>query len=64
MIKLYKVTVNNWGRSVSKTIYAASFEVAEQIASRYPTSDPVQYAGRYTDSNAKKILAQYGEEEN
>lgn len=64
MVKLYKVTVNNWGRSVPKTIYATSKEAAEKIASRYPASDPIQYAGRYTDANAAKILAQYGEEEN
>lgn len=64
MVKLYKVTINNWGRSVPKTIYATSKEAAGKIASRYPASDPVQYAGRYTDSNAAKILAQYGEDEN
>lgn len=64
MIKLYKVTINNWGRSIPKIIYATSKEAAEQIASRYPASDPVQYAGCYTDANAKKLLAQYGEDEN
>lgn len=63
MIKLYKVTVNNWGCSAPKTIYATSKEAAEQIASKYPASDPVQYAGRYAEENAVKILAQYGEDE-
>lgn len=64
MTKLYKITVSAWGRSAPKTIYATSKEAAEKIAARYPASDPVQYAERYTDSNAKKILAQFGEEEN
>lgn len=54
MTKLYKVTVNNWGRSAPKTIYTTSKEAAEKIASQYPASDPVQYAGRYADDNAKK----------
>ena len=61
MQKLYKVTVNDWGRSIPKIIYATSKETAEKIAARYPASDPVQYAGRYTDANAARLLAQYGE---
>lgn len=64
MVKLYKITVNNWGRSAPKTIYTTSKEAAEKIAARYPASDPVQYAGHYTDEHAAKVLAQYGEEEN
>lgn len=63
MTKLYRVTVNNWGRSIPKTIYATSKETVKKIASRYPASDPVQYAGRYTDANAARLLAQYGEDE-
>lgn len=56
MKKLWKVTVNSLGWSSPKTYYAESREAAEIIGSQYPASDPVQYAGSYTESKAQALL--------
>lgn len=52
MIKLWKVTVNNWGWDCPRTYYFRSRKEAEQFAQRFPASDPVQYAGRFTANKA------------
>ena len=57
MKKLWSVKVNDWGWSSPKTIYADSRAAAEQIASRYPASDPVQYAGNFSAARADRLLA-------
>ena len=56
MVKLWKVTVNNWGWDNPRTYYAVSREEAEKIRSKFPAADPVQYAGRWTEENAKNLL--------
>lgn len=61
MKKLWSVKVNDWGWSSPKTIYADSRAAAEQIASRHPASDPVRYAGNFTDDRAARLLAATGE---
>lgn len=57
MKKLWKVTVNSWGWSSPKAYYAESREAAQIIGSQYPASDPVRYAGSYTESKAQALLA-------
>ena len=56
MIKLWRVTVNNWGWDSPKTFYAVSRDYAEKIRAKYPAADPVQYAGNYTEDNAARLL--------
>lgn len=56
MIKLWKCRVNNWQWDYPRTIYATSREEAEQERNKYPACDEVQYAGRFTEKNAKKKL--------
>lgn len=57
MIKLWSVTVNNWGWDSPRTYYAKSREAAEEIAAKYPAADRVQYAGNYTDERATQLLS-------
>lgn len=53
MKKLYKVTVNNWGWDKAKTYYFKTKEEAENFAEQFPASDPVKYAGIFTEENAE-----------
>lgn len=55
-ISLWKVTVNNWGWDRPKTIYATSRQEAEEIRSKYPAADSVEYAGKFTHENAMRLL--------
>lgn len=59
MTKLWSVTVNDWGWDQPKTIYAPSREEAERAAARFECSDPVEYAGNFSDRNAAVLLAPY-----
>lgn len=63
MKKLWSVKVNNWGWDSPKTIYADSRSTADQIASRHPASDPVQYAGNFSDARANHLLAATSEDD-
>lgn len=56
-MKLWKVTVNQWGWDSPKTYYAKSREEAEKIGSKYPASDAVKYAGNYSDEKAEWLLS-------
>ena len=58
MTKLWKVKENDWGRDYPLTIYAESREEALQKASKYPAHDNPEYAGRYSEENAKKLMEQ------
>ena len=62
MTKLYRVTVINWGWDSPLTYYANSREEAQAISDRFPGSDGVKYAGRYTDDHAAEILDHHGYE--
>lgn len=56
MIKLWKVKCNEWGRDFPFVVYATSREEAEQKANKYHAHDCVEYAGNFTEANAKKLL--------
>lgn len=56
MKKLWKVTVNDWGWDHPVTLYALSRTEAEELANKYPASDPVQYAGNFSPAAASKLL--------
>ena len=55
-IKLWSVVVNNWNWDYPKKIYGKSKEDCERLASTFPASDPVKYAGMYTKDNATKLI--------
>ena len=57
-IKLWSVTVNNWGWDKPKTIYGLCREDCEKIASEYPAADPVRYAGMYTKEKAMAMVTE------
>lgn len=56
MTKIWKVTVNNWGWDNARTYYYKTRKEAQQMHDRMPAADPVEYAGLYTDANARKLL--------
>lgn len=56
-MKLWKVRVNQWGWDSPKTYYAASRKDAEAIALKYPASDPVTYAGNFSQDKAEWLLS-------
>lgn len=51
-MKLWKVTVNNWGWDRPRTLYFRDKETAAIFADRFPAADPVIYAGNYSDDAA------------
>lgn len=59
-MKLWKVTANGAGWSSAETFYFDSREKAEKfnrdLLDSGKVSDGVQYAGNYTDENARDIL--------
>lgn len=57
-MKLWKVKVNGWGWDYPITIYAKSRREAEEIAERYPARDNVEYAGNFTEANAREMLGE------
>ena len=56
LVKLWRVHVNNWSWDHPRALYAQSRAEAEAIADRYPASDTVEYAGRWTPTNAAILL--------
>lgn len=56
-MKLWKVTVNNFGWNSAKTLYAESKEAAASLAAKYPAADRISYAGNFSDAKAKVMLA-------
>ena len=56
-MKLWEVTVNQWGWDRPKTFYAPSRADAQKIADKYPASDPVKYAGNYSDDKAQWLMS-------
>lgn len=56
MVKLWRIRVNNWGWDNPRTYYAESREKAEEIGNKFPAADAVQYAGRFTEENAKILM--------
>lgn len=61
-MKLWKVVINNWGWEGPRTRYARSREEAEQIGAAHPAADPVEYAGDFTEANARRLLGEDDEE--
>lgn len=59
MKKLWKVSVNNWGWDRPRTKYFESRDEAEKYADKFPASDNVEYAGRFTDANADILTGKY-----
>ena len=59
MKKLWKVTVNDLGWDHPQTEYFETKEEAEAYADKFPASDKVKYAGRFTDRNADIITGKY-----
>lgn len=57
-MKLWKVRVNNWGWDRPCTMYARSRREAEEIADKYSAADDVQYAGNFTEANARELLGE------
>lgn len=55
-MKLWKVTVNNWGWDQAQTLYAKSREEAQQIHDEYPAADDVQYAGNFREEKARELI--------
>lgn len=55
-MKLWKVTVNNIGWNCPQTFYAESRIACEEIARKFPASDPVKYAGNFRKENAEELL--------
>lgn len=56
-MKLWEVTVNQWGWDQPKTYYAASREEAEKIGREYPASSHVKYAGNFANDKAEWLLS-------
>lgn len=63
MVKLWKCKVNNYSWDYPNTIYATSREAAEQKRKQYPAADRVEYAGMFTNENAKILLCTDAAEE-
>lgn len=61
-MKLWKVTVNNWGWSNARTYYFKGKAEAKKFSSKYPASDGVEYAGNFTEKNAKRLLLEDDED--
>lgn len=57
-MKLWKVTVNNWGWNKPCTLYFTSKNEAEEARCHYPAADDVEYAGNFSDVNAILKLPQ------
>ena len=55
-MKLWKVTVNAWGWDQPRILYFRDKSVASIFAARFPASDPVVYAGKYTEAKAAAKL--------
>lgn len=55
-MKLWKVTVRNWGWDSARTYYFKDKQEARKFSGKYPASDGVVYAGNYTEKNAKRFL--------
>lgn len=55
-IKLWKVQVNNWGWDAPRTFFFSSREEAVAFSDQFPAADGVEYAGLYTETNAKRML--------
>lgn len=55
-IKLWKVTVNDWGWNNTRTIYCRSKEQAKKIQEEYPANDGIEYAGMFTEDHARHLL--------
>lgn len=51
-MKLWKVTVNSWGWDQPRTLYFRDKSVASIFADRFPASDPIVYAGNFTEEKA------------
>ena len=56
-MKLWKVTVNQWGWDRPKTYYAKSRDDAEKIAKEYPASDAVKYAGNFSEDKSEWLMS-------
>ena len=54
-IKLWKVTVNNWGWDAPKTLYFKNREDAAAAHDKYPAADNVEYAGMFSADHAEKL---------
>lgn len=54
-IKLWKVTVNNWGWDAPRTLYFKSREEAVEARAKYPAADNVEYAGAFAAEKAAKL---------
>ena len=61
-MKLWKVRVNNWGWDSARTYYFKSREEAKEFSNKYPASDDVEYAGNFTEKNAKYLLGEDDED--
>lgn len=59
MKKLWKVTVRDFSWNSSKTLFFDSYDSARQVWLAHPSSDPVKYAGRFTDDHAAFLLADH-----
>ena len=62
-MKLWKVTVRNWGWSSARTYYFKDKAEAREFSGKYTASDGVEYAGNYTEKNAKALLCEEDEED-
>lgn len=62
-MKLWKVTVNNWGWDNPRTYYFKAKDEAQEFSNKYPASDGVEYAGNFTDKNAKRLLCEDEDED-
>lgn len=58
-VKLWKVTVNNWGWDTPRTYYFQTREEAQQAYDSAPAADPVQYAGLFTEENAQRLCGNW-----
>lgn len=56
MQKLWKVCVNNWEWNRPHTLYGKSREECEKMASKFPASDTVKYAGMFRKENAEELI--------
>ena len=63
MTNLWKVTVNNWGWDRPMTYHFRTRKEAQEASNRYPASDGVEYAGNFTDMNAKRLLGEDRDED-
>lgn len=57
-MKLWKVKVNNWGWPNPRTYFFRSKDEAWKFSNKYSASDGFEYAGNYTDKNARKLLCE------